>query len=77
MRVGTSSGMTDSEFGLARVPNLGQLLVERTTRESPFIGEWKAGERRFWLRPDVTIEIRALPRRQDRLLRHATVLRIL
>jgi bifunctional non-homologous end joining protein LigD len=65
-----------AEFGLTRIPNLGQLLIERTTTESPFLGEWRRSDRRFWVRPELRIEIRALPRRPGRLLRHATVLRL-
>jgi ATP-dependent DNA ligase len=38
-------------------------------------GEWRPNQRRFWLRPDVTAEIRSLPRRPGRLLRHATAVR--
>lgn len=52
-----------AELGLTRVPNLGKLLVDRTRLESPFVGEWKQSGRRFWVRPDVHLEIRALPRR--------------
>jgi bifunctional non-homologous end joining protein LigD len=66
-----------AQFGLARIANLRELLIELTTPESPFIGEWRPSERRFWLRPDLTMAIRALPRRPDRLLRHATVVRVL
>jgi bifunctional non-homologous end joining protein LigD len=62
------------EFGLGRVGDLRQLILDLATTESPFIGEWKSSQRRFWLRPTVAIEIRALPRRPGRLLRHATAL---
>jgi len=63
------------EFGLSRIDHLRELLVELATTESPFIGEWRPNQRRFWLRPDVTVEIRSLPRRPGRLLRHATAVR--
>jgi bifunctional non-homologous end joining protein LigD len=65
------------EFGLGRVGDLRQLILDLATTESPFIGESKPSHRRFWLRPAISIEIRALPRRPGRLLRHATVLRVL
>jgi hypothetical protein len=63
-----------AEFGLGRVGDLRQLILDLATTESPFMGEWRPSPRRFWLRPTVSIEIRALPRRAGRLLRHATVL---
>ena len=62
------------EFGLSRLGDLRQLCFELATTEQPFIGEWKPSDRRFWLRPEVGIEIRALPRRPGRFLRHATAL---
>jgi bifunctional non-homologous end joining protein LigD len=65
------------EFGLGRVGDLRKLILDLATTDPPFIGEWKASARRFWLRPEVQIEIRALPRRPGRMLRHGTVLRIL
>jgi bifunctional non-homologous end joining protein LigD len=65
------------EFGLSRIGDLRQLILDLATTESPFIGEWKPSPRRFWLRPEVSIEIRALPRRPGRLLRHATIVRTL
>jgi hypothetical protein len=54
-----------TEFGVARISNLRQVLVERTASESPIIGQWGSSDRRFWLRPELPIEIRALPRRPD------------
>jgi bifunctional non-homologous end joining protein LigD len=63
------------EFGLSRIDGLRELIVELAAVESPFIGEWKPSSQRFWLRPTVSLEIRALPRRPGRLLRHATALR--
>src|SRR5262249_49964099 len=63
------------EFGLGRIGELRQLILDLATADSPFIGEWKASRRRFWLRPEVPVEIRALPRRSGRLLRHATAVR--
>jgi bifunctional non-homologous end joining protein LigD len=63
------------EFGLTRLGDLRQLCLEFATMEPQFVGEWKPSTRRFWLRPEVTIEIRALPRRPGRRLRHATVQR--
>jgi hypothetical protein len=65
------------EFALGRIGDLRHFLLERTTNASPFVGDWRPSERRFWLRPDVTIQIRALPRRPNRYLRHATVLHVL
>jgi bifunctional non-homologous end joining protein LigD len=62
------------EFGLGRVGDLRELILSLATTEPPFIGGWKPSPRRFWLRPESAIEIRALPRRPGRLLRHATVL---
>jgi hypothetical protein len=64
------------EFGLSRLGGLRQLCLELATSESPFVGEWTPKPRRFWLRPK-TIEIRALPRRPGRRLRHATALRVI
>jgi bifunctional non-homologous end joining protein LigD len=63
------------EFALGRVGDLRGMILELVTPASPFIGEWKPNPRRFWLRPSVSVEIRALPRRPGRLLRHATVAR--
>ena len=65
------------EFGLGRVGDLRKLILDLATTDPPFIGEWKASARRFWLRPEVQIQIRGLPRRPGRLLRHATALRVL
>jgi bifunctional non-homologous end joining protein LigD len=65
------------EFGLGRIGDLRELLLKLAATDSPFIGEWKPNPRRFWLRPEAMIEIRALPRRPGRMLRHATVSRFL
>jgi bifunctional non-homologous end joining protein LigD len=65
------------EFALARIAGLRELILELATAESPFVGEWNPSVRTFWLRPEVEIEIRALPRRPWRPLRHATVLHVL
>jgi bifunctional non-homologous end joining protein LigD len=63
------------EFGLPRIGNLREMILDLATTESPFTGEWKPSPRRFWLRPEVAVEIRALPRRPGRPLRHATLQR--
>jgi hypothetical protein len=66
-----------AEFGLSRLGDFRQELVGLATAKSPFLGEWRPSGRQFWLRPTVSIEIRALPRRPGRLLGHATILRSL
>jgi hypothetical protein len=65
------------EFGLGRIGDLRRLIPGLVTSESPFLGDWKESSRRFWLRPSVSLAIRALPRRPGRPLRHATVIRSL
>ena len=61
------------EFGLGRLNLLGEGLVKLVADRAPFAGEWK-GSHRQWLRPEVQVEIQALPRRDGETLRHATLI---
>jgi ATP-dependent DNA ligase len=65
------------ELALGKLGKLRERMATLATRECPFAGAWRDDERRIWLRPEIAIEVRALPQRSGTLLRHATFVRAL
>jgi hypothetical protein len=67
---------TDDDRAPAELGTFGKLrdrMASLGSRDCPFLGEWNMPDRRFWLRPEIRIEVRALPQRPGSLLRHATI----
>lgn len=63
------------EFGLGRLGEVRSYIESLATNEQPFGGRWSA-RRRTWLRPEMRITIKALPKRDGYMLRHATFLHL-
>jgi bifunctional non-homologous end joining protein LigD len=64
--------------GRVELGMLGKLrdrMASLGSQDCPFLGEWNASERRIWLRPEIRVEVRALPQRAGAVLRHATIVR--
>jgi bifunctional non-homologous end joining protein LigD len=65
------------ELALGNLGKLRERLAIIAAHDCPFHGEWRESDRRVWLRPELSVEIRALPQRAGTLLRHATFVRAL
>lgn len=65
------------EFGLSRLTEEMRPRFESLISKAlPFSGEWSS-RNRTWLRPEMMIEVQALPKRNGHALRHATLQRVL
>ena len=65
------------EFGLNRLTEEMRPRFESLISKAlPFEGEWSS-RKRTWLRPEMRIEVQALPKRDGHALRHATLQRVL
>jgi bifunctional non-homologous end joining protein LigD len=58
------------ELALGKLGKLRERMAILGAHECPFHGEWGENDRRVWLRPELTVEIRALPQRAGTRLRH-------
>jgi hypothetical protein len=65
------------QLALGRLGTLRERMATLGAHKSRFLGDWPANDRRIWLRPEITVEVRALPQRPGSLLRHATFVRAL
>jgi bifunctional non-homologous end joining protein LigD len=65
------------ELALGKLGKLRERMATLGAHDCPFAGEWPASERRLWLRPELRIEVRALPQPSGSMLRHATFVRAL
>jgi bifunctional non-homologous end joining protein LigD len=65
------------ELALGKLGKIRKRIAMLGARDCPFLGEWSEHDRRIWLRPEISVEVRALPQRAGTLLRHATFLRSL